>query len=169
MESYYEDKWVKIYNCTSFIFNSDTVILDPPKPLEDADKFKAKIYIIFCGKLFPFYASQFHSQIIIRSPWQFVVEGDEHVYSDTVLYVGRSQAPGRGLYQMPPANTRSNKWERPLPLMLNLLTESEGDVLDPFMGGGNSMVACKMLGRKGIGFEIDERLCRIAAERCSAV
>jgi site-specific DNA-methyltransferase (adenine-specific) len=38
-------------------------------------------------------------------------------------------------------------------------------VLDPFMGGASTGVACLRTGRKFIGIEIDPDQCRIAAER----
>jgi 16S rRNA G966 N2-methylase RsmD len=44
----------------------------------------------------------------------------------------------------------------------------EGDIVcDPFMGGGTTAAASKALGRKWIGFEIDETNGKIIAERLS--
>lgn len=50
---------------------------------------------------------------------------------------------------------------------LEALTDPRETVLDPFMGGGTTLVAAKSSGRKAIGVEIEERYCEIAALRCS--
>ncbi len=46
------------------------------------------------------------------------------------------------------------------------LISKEGDViLDPFLGSGTTLVACKLLNRKGIGIEIDQEYFEIAIRR----
>jgi site-specific DNA-methyltransferase (adenine-specific) len=58
--------------------------------------------------------------------------------------------------------------EKPLPLMKWCLSFApNGEVLDPFMGSGTTLVAAKDLGRRAVGIEIEERYCEIAAKRLS--
>lgn len=57
---------------------------------------------------------------------------------------------------------------KPLNIIENLIKVSsvEGDViLDPFVGSGTTCVAAKRLGRKYIGFEINEKYYKIAKDR----
>ncbi len=59
--------------------------------------------------------------------------------------------------------------QKPLELMTWCLGFSPDaqTILDPFMGSGTTLVAAKQLGRKGIGIELEERYCEIAALRLS--
>lgn len=58
--------------------------------------------------------------------------------------------------------------EKPVSLMLKLIRNSsqvDQIVLDPFCGSGSTLEAAKMLGRRAIGIDIDERKCETAARR----
>ena len=67
-----------------------------------------------------------------------------------------------------PLHRNNHPTVKPLKLMAYLITlgSREGDtVLDPFMGTGTTLLACQKMGRRGIGIEIEERYCEIAAKR----
>lgn len=55
--------------------------------------------------------------------------------------------------------------EKPVDLLRHLINHHDGDILDPFMGSGTTLVAAKLEGRKAVGIEINEKYCEAAANR----
>lgn len=71
-------------------------------------------------------------------------------------------------YQAPKGKSRIHPTQKPLKLiqeLVELLTEENGIVLDPFMGSGTTAVAAKLSNRNFIGFEIDKKYCKLANKR----
>lgn len=65
-----------------------------------------------------------------------------------------------------PYRDRQHPNEKPLNIVKKFINWHGGqNVLDPFLGSGTTLVACKELGRNGIGIEINERYCAIAKKR----
>lgn len=65
---------------------------------------------------------------------------------------------------------RMHQTHKPISLMAALVrvVTSEGHaVLDPFMGSGSTLVAARQMNRRGVGIELSERYCEIAAKRLS--
>lgn len=59
---------------------------------------------------------------------------------------------------------------KPIPLLVDLLgvTPEGGTVLDPFMGGGTTALACLETGRRFVGVELSEAYFELTGERIRA-
>jgi DNA modification methylase len=49
--------------------------------------------------------------------------------------------------------------------LINKYSEPSQVILDPFLGSGTTLIACKELKRKGIGIEINKKYCDMAIQR----
>ena len=79
-----------------------------------------------------------------------------------------------GLWTFPGENRKALGHPAPFPVELPLrclkLFSYEGDlILDPFVGSGTTMIACKMLNRRGIGIDIDRSYLEIAVNRLKEI
>lgn len=66
------------------------------------------------------------------------------------------------------AEPRYHPTQKPLAVMswaISLCAERPTSVLDPFMGSGTTLVACRNLGIRAVGIEREERYCEIAVRR----
>lgn len=49
--------------------------------------------------------------------------------------------------------------------MARPMRNHDGDVYDPFVGSGTTMVAAHMLGRKCFAMELDPKYCQVVVDR----
>ena len=62
--------------------------------------------------------------------------------------------------------------QKPTELIAAILkdfTKEDAIILDPFLGSGTTAVACKELGRRFIGIEIEPKYCAIAERRLAGI
>lgn len=94
--------------------------------------------------------------------------------SDVAYFFGEPPTSKTGQHVIPgryiDSDSSGRQCDHPCPRKLNHAKQlvrwwSENDVIDPFMGGGTTLLAAKELGKSAIGIEIEERYCEIAAKR----
>lgn len=76
----------------------------------------------------------------------------KELYSDTLVYNNTSSEGKDDIFPV------DHPCRRPVSLYMNLIKglTKEGDtVLDPFLGSGTTLLACKLTNRNGIGFELN--------------
>lgn len=72
------------------------------------------------------------------------------------------------IWKTPVPENIGHPTSKPLPMikgMMHVSSNKSDTVFDPFLGSGTTAVACKQLGRKCIGIEIEEKYLDIAIER----
>jgi DNA modification methylase len=72
-------------------------------------------------------------------------------------------------------NVNKEKTQHPCQMPLEVMKRiigilpEDAIIIDPFAGSGTTLVACKELGRKFIGIEIDEKYYQIALDRLNGI
>lgn len=100
-----------------------------------------------------------------RSQAEFMVLGTAGPQS--IDYSRETDRATVGVFRYPAPRERLHQTEKPRGLLESILM-TRGDwqtVLDPFAGGGSTLLASRELGRRAIGIEIDPGYCDVIAGR----
>lgn len=95
----------------------------------------------------------------------------ELAWTDLPKAVRKIKWTWHGMRQENMGESKEPRWhptQKPLAVMKWAIQQAPDDceiILDPFMGSGTTLVAAKQLGRQGIGIEVSERYCEVAANR----
>lgn len=84
-------------------------------------------------------------------------------------YASPDNAATVGVFRYPTPRNRLHQTEKPRPLVDDIL-RTRGDwqtLLDPFAGGGSTLLSAREAGRRAIGIELDPAYVEIIAERLS--
>lgn len=65
--------------------------------------------------------------------------------------------------ELKPRPVLSHPHARPVTAMSQIISATNGTILDPFMGTGSTLLAAQEEGRDAVGFEIHEPYCELAA------
>ena len=128
--------------------------------------------IIFCKSTPKYFPIKTPRDIVKRNSFQSKSESSPLAYHDGKERIYTDYYP-KSIIEITNANQkgRVHPTQKPVALMEYLIRTytNKGDlVLDPFTGSGTTLVAAKMLGRKTIGIEINEKYCEVAKERLKA-
>jgi len=95
--------------------------------------------------------------------WYAVRNGSTHLWGGardqcTVWDIPRADDSGHG-----------HGTQKPVECMARPIRNHEGDVYDPFLGSGTTMVAAEQLGRRCYGMEIEPKYVAVTLERMAAM
>ena len=99
--------------------------------------------------------------------WRGDIEYCVHIRESGAVFQGNAQLKKK-VTDLPLVANQLHPTQKPLALIRKYITIGSNTgqlVFDPFNGSGTTLVAAKLLGRKGIGIEMEEKYCEIAANR----
>ena len=128
---------------------------------------------------------EIRAQIIWAKPAPVLSRGAYHWQHEPLYYAVRHGAPAHWqgdrrqttLWEIPTVNaahgtrddaTTPHGTQKPVALLAKALANHSGDVYDPFLGSGTTLIAAEQLGRGAYAMDIDPAYVQVALERWQA-
>ncbi len=121
-------------------------------------------FVLYCpegGVRSPIGRTKYMSCFFFRKGNPRLIQRKIDIYKDTP---GKMVEPDEGFINHP-----TPKPKHFIKQIIEMTTLERDLILDPFIGSGSTAVASKQLNRKFIGFEIQEKYCRLANERLARI
>jgi len=152
----WSDAWILSPAKVAYVYHAGKFSGLVQKSLENCD-FEIRSQIIWAKNNFAISRGDYHWK---HEPcWYVVKKGFK------ANYIGdRSQTT---LWEIPkPQKSETgHSTQKPIECMLKPIKNHDGDVYDPFLGSGSTMVAAHQLKRKCYGMELEPKYCQVIIDR----
>jgi len=119
-------------------------------------------FVLYCPNgqvMSPIGFTKYMSCVVFKKGNPKMIKRGKDIFVDTP---GKMVEPDEGFINHPTPKPKTFIKE-----ILNLFSKENDIVLDPFIGSGSTAVACKILNRNYIGFEINNDYCKLSESRIS--
>ncbi|MBK9963121.1 MAG: site-specific DNA-methyltransferase [Saprospiraceae bacterium] len=140
----------------AYVYHADKFSGIVQKSLEDCD-FDIRCQIVWVKSHFAIGRGDYHYK---HEPcWYAVKKGNKGNWASdrkqtTVWEIAKPQKSETG-----------HSTQKPIECMAKAIANHDGDVHDPFLGSGSTMVAAHQLNRKCYGMELDPKYCQVIVDR----
>jgi DNA modification methylase len=150
------EAWALSPSKVAYVYHADKFSGTVQKSLEDCD-FDIRCQIVWVKSHFAIGRGDYHHK---HEPcWYAVKKGNKGNWASdrkqtTVWEIAKPQK-----------NETGHSTQKPIECMGKAIANHDGDVHDPFLGSGSTMVAAHQLNRKCYGMELDPKYCQVIIDR----
>ena len=150
------EAWALSPSKVAYVYHADKFSGIVQKSLEDCD-YEIRCQIVWVKSHFAIGRGDYHHK---HEPcWYAVKKGNKGNWASdrkqtTVWEIAKPQK-----------NETGHSTQKPIECMAKAIANHDGDVHDPFLGSGTTMVAAHQLKRKCYGMELDPKYCQVIVDR----